>query len=70
MVEGAGPFNQVVDRKIFYPPDDSPVEDIDGEDEIWNVLGLRACFCLVWIFGFHAYICNYLNSADLRGRHL
>ena len=34
VVEGAGPFNQVVDRKMFYPPDDSSVEDRNGEDEI------------------------------------
>ena len=34
MVEGVGPFNQVVDGKIFYPPDDSPEEESDGEDEI------------------------------------
>ena len=28
VVEGAGPFNRVIDGKIFYPPDSS-----DGEDE-------------------------------------
>ena len=34
VVEGAGPFNQVVDGKIFYPPDDSLGEESDNEDEI------------------------------------
>ena len=34
VVEGVGPFNQVVDGKIFYPPDDSPEEGSDREDEI------------------------------------
>ena len=34
VVEGAGPFNQVVDGNIFYPRDDDPVEESDGEDEI------------------------------------
>ena len=29
VVEGAGPFNQVVNENILYPPDDS-----DGEDQI------------------------------------
>ena len=29
VVEGADPFNQVIDGKIFYPPDNS-----DGVDEI------------------------------------
>ena len=29
VVEGEGPFNQVVDGKILYPPDDS-----DGEDQV------------------------------------
>ena len=28
VVEGAGPFNQVIDGKILYPPDSS-----DGEDK-------------------------------------
>ena len=34
VVEGARPFNQVVNGKIFYPPADSPEEGSDGEDEI------------------------------------
>ena len=34
VVEGARLFNQVVNGIIFYPLDDSPARDSDGEDEI------------------------------------
>ena len=33
VIEGVGPFNQVVDGKMIYPPDDHSEEEWDYEDD-------------------------------------
>ena len=53
VVKGAGPFNQVIDGKIYYPPEDS-----DGEDEDWLVLGSACPF--LFYFGFVADVPNFV----------
>ena len=50
VVEGADPFNQVIDGKIFYPPENS-----DGEDDIGLVFRISVpVLILFWICGRRA----------------